>query len=223
MGTEDSEYSPTTESRRQAILEAALTCFASKGFTETTMEDIRRLSGASTGSIYHHFANKEMLARALYLEGRSSLNAALSASFTTSSLRDGLEAIVHAYLGWFEQHADLGQYIMQAGDSEYLSAYVKVLRQKTRTMLPSENLSEQLLQWLAPYISDGSIVSLPRSLYLPLIIGPSREFVRIWLRTREPAAMQEARDPLAKAAWQILVAPLAQPRITPPNPGTDTR
>src|SRR6202165_344407 len=85
----DSGHSTTTESRRQAILEAALACFASKGFTETTMEDIRKLSGASTGSIYHHFANKEMLARALYLEGRSSLNAALSASLTPNSLREG--------------------------------------------------------------------------------------------------------------------------------------
>jgi AcrR family transcriptional regulator len=206
----DSGHSPTTESRRQAILEAALTCFASKGFTETTMEDIRKLSGASTGSIYHHFSNKEMLARALYLEGRSSLNAALSTSLTAKSIREGIEAMVHAYLEWFEQHADLGQYILQASESEYLSAYVKVLRQKTRTMLPTENLSEQLLRWLAPYISEGSVVSLPQSLYLPLILGPSREFVRIWLRTRLPAEIHEAREPLAKAAWLVLVAPLSQ-------------
>lgn len=204
----DSGQNTTTESRRQAILEAALACFASKGFTETTMEDIRKISGASMGSIYHHFSNKEMLARALYLEGRSSLNAALSASTAARSLREGIEALVHAYLGWFEQHADLGQYLLQAGESEYLSAYIKVLRQKTRTTLPTENLSEQLLQWLAPYISDGSIVSLPRSLYIPLILGPSREFVRVWLRTRQPAAIQEAREPLAKAAWLVLVAPL---------------
>jgi len=205
-----SEHSATTESRRQAILEAALACFSSKGFTETTMEDIRRISGASTGSIYHHFSNKEMLARALYLEGRNSLNAALWDCISIGSLREGIEAIVRAYLSWFEQHADLGQYVMQAGNSEYLSAYVKVLRQKTRTMLPTENFPDQFLQWLEPFISDGSVVSLPRSLYLPLIIGPSREFVRHWLRTREPAEIEEAREPLARAAWVVLVAPLSE-------------
>ena len=91
-----------------------------------------------------------MLARALYLEGRNSLNAALSDCISTDSLREGIEAIVRAYLGWFEQHPDLGQYVMQAGNSEYLSAYVKVLRQKTRTMLPTENFPDQLLQWLDP-------------------------------------------------------------------------
>ncbi len=201
---EDSGHSPTTESRRKAILDAALSCFASKGFTETTMEDIRKISGASTGSIYHHFSNKEMLARALYLEGRSSLNSTLTTSFTTKHVREGIKAIIYAYLGWFEQNADLGQYMLQATESEYLGAYVKVLRQKTLTTLPTETLSAQLLRWLAPFIDDGSVVNLPQSLYIPLILGPSREFVRIWLRTREPAAIQDAREPLAHAAWFVL-------------------
>src|SRR5262249_40735130 len=120
---------------------------------------------------------------------------------------EGIEALVHAYLAWFEHNPDLGQYLMQAGESEYLSTYIKVLRQKTKTTLPTENLSEQMLQWLAPSIDDGSVIRLPESLYLPLIIGPSREFVRVWLRTRQAEAMQEARDPLAQAAW-LVIAPL---------------
>jgi AcrR family transcriptional regulator len=207
MSSGDSELGTTRESRRQAILEAALACFASKGFTETTMEDIRKLSGASTGSIYHHFSNKEMLARALYLEGRSSLNATLIASLNAQTLREGITALVYAYLDWFEQHADLGQYLLQAAESEYLSAYIKVLRQKTRTTLPAEKLSDQFLQWLTPYINDGSVVRLPQSLYVPFIIGPSREFIRVWLRTREPEAIREVRDHLAHAAWLVLATP----------------
>ena len=202
----DSERSATTEARRKAILDAALACFASKGFTETTMEDIRKLSGASTGSIYHHFANKEMLARALYLEGRSSLNAALFTSIETNDLTAGIKALVYAYLDWFEQHADLGQYVMQAGESEYLGAYVKVIRQKIITTLPMENFSEKFLHWLAPYLDNGSVVRLPDLLYTPLVLGPSREFVRHWLRTRPPDALQEAREPLARAAWIVLTS-----------------
>lgn len=207
MGSEGSELGTTRESRRQAILEAALACFASKGFTETTMEDIRKLSGASTGSIYHHFSNKEMLARALYLEGRNSLNATLVAAFSAQPLHEGITALVYAYLGWFEQHADLGQYLLQAAESEYLSAYIKVLRQKTRTTIPAERLSDQFLQWLTPYINDGSVVRLPPSLYASFLIGPSKEFIRIWLRTRESEAIQEARAPLAHAAWLALTTP----------------
>jgi AcrR family transcriptional regulator len=204
MGADDSGQAVVTASRRQAILDAALACFTSKGFTETTMEDIRTRSGASTGSIYHHFANKEMLARALYLEGRTSLNTTLSSCLSDTSLREGAEALIYAYLQWFEEHADLGQYLLQASNSEYLSAYVTVLRQRTRTSLPAEHLREQVLHWLAPFIANGSALRLPESLYLPLILGPSREFVRIWLRTRQLEEIRQAREPLAQAAWQSI-------------------
>jgi AcrR family transcriptional regulator len=207
MGADDSGQSVGVASRRQAILDAALACFTSKGFTETTMEDIRIGSGASTGSIYHHFSNKEMLARALYLEGRTSLNTALSRCLTATSLREGTQALIYAYLQWFEEHADLGQYLLQASNSEYLSAYVKVLRQKTRTSLPAEHLREQVLNWLAPFITHGSAVRLPESLYLPLILGPSREYVRIWLRTRQLEEIKLAREPLAQAAWRAVASP----------------
>jgi AcrR family transcriptional regulator len=194
----------TTESRRKAILQAALKSFSTKSFTETTMEDIRRLSGASTGSIYHHFENKEMLAQALYLDGRSDLNAALLASITDRRPREGIKALVYAYVDWFEQHPDLGQYIMKADSTEYLGAYVKVFRQKIQLALPKENFPQQFFDWLVPFIDDGTIARFPQNLYFPLAIGPSREYVRRWLRTRLPAEIQEAREPLAEAAWKVL-------------------
>ncbi len=197
----------STESRRKAILQAALKSFSTKSFTETTMEDIRRLSGASTGSIYHHFENKEMLAQALYLEGRSDLNAALLTSITDRCPREGIKELVYAYVDWFEQHPDLGQYIMQADSTEYLGAYVKVFRQKTLLALPKENFPQQFFDWLVPFIDDGTIARLPQNLYLPLVIGPSREYVRRWLRTRLPAEIQEAREPLAEAALKVLTPP----------------
>jgi AcrR family transcriptional regulator len=197
----------TTESRRKAILQAALKSFSTKGFTETTMEDIRRLSGASTGSIYHHFENKEMLAQALYVEGRGDLNAALLASITDRHLREGIKAMVYAYIDWFEQHPDLGQYIMQADSTEYLGTYVKVFRQKILLAPPNENFPQQFFDWLGPFIVDGTIERFPQNLYVPLVIGPSKEYVRRWLRTRLTAEMQEAREPLAEAAWKVLSPP----------------
>ena len=207
MEVSTSDRNTTTGSRRRAILQAALTSFSTKGFTETTMEDIRQLSGASTGSIYHHFENKEMLALALYLEGRSDLNTALLASITARHPREGIKALVRAYLDWFKQHPDLGQYIMQAGSTEYLGAYVKVLRQKTMAPLPMETFPKQFFDWLTPFINEGTIARFPQHLYIPLVIGPSREFVRHWLKTRLPAEFQEAREPLAEAAWIVLSSP----------------
>ncbi|GHO77989.1 hypothetical protein KSD_57600 [Ktedonobacter sp. SOSP1-85] len=140
------ERSVMTESRRQSILGAALTLFLAKGLTETTMEDIRHRSGASMGSIYHHFENKDILARALYLEGRTSLHEAFFAAIATSDPHQGIMGLVYAYLRWFEQHPDLGQYVMEASDTEHLDVYVKVLRQKIKVMLPEENFPAQFFQ-----------------------------------------------------------------------------
>jgi AcrR family transcriptional regulator len=55
--------------RRETILEAALECFNERGFAAATVEEIRRRSGASIGSIYHHFGGKEGIAAELYVEG----------------------------------------------------------------------------------------------------------------------------------------------------------
>ena len=199
-----SSQNTTTETRQKAILQAALKSFSTKGFTETTMEDIKRLSGASTGSIYHHFENKEMLAQALYLEGRSDLNASLLAAITGKPPRAGIKDLIYAYLDWSEHHPDLGQFVMQAGSTEYLGSYVKVIRQKIQLALPRENFPEQFFEWLSPFIEGGIIARFPLNLYVPLALGPSREYVRRWLRTRLTAEIKEVREPLAEAAWKVL-------------------
>src|SRR5882672_5665332 len=47
------------QSRRQAILHAAATCFARDGFHRTSMHDIVRESGVSAGLMYRYFAGKD--------------------------------------------------------------------------------------------------------------------------------------------------------------------
>jgi AcrR family transcriptional regulator len=51
---------------RQRVLETALERFSTAGYFNTSIHDIRREAGVSIGSIYHHFGNKESLAKALY-------------------------------------------------------------------------------------------------------------------------------------------------------------
>ncbi len=51
---------------REIVLDSTLYLFAQKGYFNTSIPDIVRHSGVSTGSIYHHFSDKEDIARALY-------------------------------------------------------------------------------------------------------------------------------------------------------------
>ena len=49
-----------TKAARQAqIIEAAIDCFLEHGYTNTSMSDIIKASGLSSGSIYSHFSGKE--------------------------------------------------------------------------------------------------------------------------------------------------------------------
>ncbi|WP_314643914.1 TetR/AcrR family transcriptional regulator [Rothia mucilaginosa] len=49
----------TKAARRAQIIEAAVSCFLEKGYTNTSMSNIIKASGLSSGSIYSHFTGKE--------------------------------------------------------------------------------------------------------------------------------------------------------------------
>lgn len=49
----------TKAARRAQIIEAAISCFLEKGYTNTSVSDIIKASGLSSGSIYSHFSGKE--------------------------------------------------------------------------------------------------------------------------------------------------------------------
>lgn len=51
---------------REKVLDTALRLFSDRGYFNTSIHDIRREAGVSTGAIYHHFHNKEALAKSLY-------------------------------------------------------------------------------------------------------------------------------------------------------------
>lgn len=55
-----------TDATQQRILDAATDVFSARGFSAATMADIVEHSGASIGSIYHHFGGKKELFLAIY-------------------------------------------------------------------------------------------------------------------------------------------------------------
>lgn len=54
------------EVRRAQILDAALRCFAERGYHAASMDDLVRASGLSKGSLYWHFESKEEVFLALF-------------------------------------------------------------------------------------------------------------------------------------------------------------
>ncbi|WP_026279766.1 TetR/AcrR family transcriptional regulator [Thioalkalivibrio sp. ALJ16] len=64
--TENPKQAVCGAALRKLVLDTALELFSRDGYFNTSIHDIRRQAGVSIGSIYHHFGNKEALAKALY-------------------------------------------------------------------------------------------------------------------------------------------------------------
>ncbi len=60
-----SSRADVADERRACIIQAALACFARKGYHLTTMDDIAQESGLSKGSLYWYFKSKKELFRAI--------------------------------------------------------------------------------------------------------------------------------------------------------------
>lgn len=54
-----------SERSRTALLEAALALFSHQGYRGTSVRDIAERAGTSTGSVYHHFRDKEAIFQTL--------------------------------------------------------------------------------------------------------------------------------------------------------------
>src|ERR1700693_764032 len=63
MEIEESADLATGDSRREALLEAAVGVFARYGFRKTSMDEVARAAGVSRQGLYLQFADKEALFR----------------------------------------------------------------------------------------------------------------------------------------------------------------
>ena len=88
--------------RVAAILKAATTVIAEKGYEAATMAEIAARSDTQIGSLYRFFPNKESLANAMIVRYRENINAEFDkidgaiASLSTQTLTDALFAIMPA-------------------------------------------------------------------------------------------------------------------------------
>src|SRR5664279_3306373 len=115
--------------RREEILVAALAEFTAHGVNGGSIEGIRNRSGASVGSIYHHFGSKEELAATLYVEGlRSYQEGFVAALDAAGSTQAGVEDAVRHHLAWIVDHHELAGFLLLERDARVLVGSSEALR-----------------------------------------------------------------------------------------------
>ena len=191
----------TTPARRRRILDAALACFLEQGVAATTVEDIRARSGASVGSLYHHFAGKHAIADALYTEALADFQDGLLRVLRIApDARAGVEGGVRHHLRWLERRRDLARFLLRRQEAELSPAGHARLAELNRQFLGA------VRGWLDEQVAAGAIRPLPFDLFYASTLGPAQEFGRHWLAGRTRTGLRAAERELAHGAWRAVRA-----------------
>src|SRR5499425_3032399 len=91
---------PQTDSvpdRRSQILDAAVNCFAKRGFHQASMHDISAEAGISVGLIYRYFQNKEAVISAMADRHKREIHDLLERARQAPTLLESLEILFTAH------------------------------------------------------------------------------------------------------------------------------
>ena len=86
-----------TQDRREQIMQAAMACFAKRGFHQTSMHDISAEAGISVGLIYRYFANKEAVISAMADRHKKEIGDVLERARQAPGLLESLEILFTAH------------------------------------------------------------------------------------------------------------------------------
>jgi len=189
--------------RKSAILASALAVFSEKGIEATTIDDIRKRSQASVGSIYHHFGTKEGIAAALFAQGVDDYWQLLLASAANQpNAERTIHALIGAHIRWITAKPDLARFLFSRRQAVG-PAYEQAIRARTAGHFKA------VFALLKPWFKQGVLRRLPAELYVPLLMGPAQEYSRQWLTGRVELDPRSVIEELSLAAWRSLAVDLA--------------
>jgi AcrR family transcriptional regulator len=175
--------------RREDILTAALEAFDRRGVLGATVGDIRDGSRASTGSIYHHFGDKEGLAAALHAQVLGRYQRGFVAAVENAGAEEGVRAVVAHHVHWAQQHPAEMRYLLAGPPSG----------QEVRTL--NRAFFSAVRRW---WHRHPELRELDLATAHALWLGPATEYCRHWLTGLAPRPDRRRIDLFSETAWRSL-------------------
>lgn len=140
---------------RAALVELAAELFATRGYLQTSIRDISRAAGLTSGAIYGHFRNKaDLLAEAISLRTSRELENAYRLSATSATARH--VQILRRLTGRYPERRQLRALILQGAAAAVTDA-------ETREQLRAEQM-EHLQAWIDGYEAHRAELGLDASI-----------------------------------------------------------
>jgi len=111
-----------TISKRQQILDAALVLFVQQGLEGAATAKIAKAAGVATGTLFHHFTNKQALISALYLDIKQEIADSLPALQAEQEALSLAKKLWQSALNWAVAHPDKVRFLLAYYQSPLLDA-----------------------------------------------------------------------------------------------------
>lgn len=174
-----------SRTRRQRVLDAALQVFAERGYSDTAVDEIARVSDTSKGGLYFHFPSKQALFLALLDEAGDALLHRVEQAMATE--REPLargEAALREVLHVFGGHRLLARFLLveALGAGPELAVKLNELHAAFATLIAG---------CLDEAAARGQIPSCDTQLAAHAWYGAVNQIVLRWLLTGEPRRLEE--------------------------------
>lgn len=179
---------------RQRILDTALLLFSEQGYFNTSMQDIKRVSEVSTGSVYHHFAGKEAIAKAVYDTLLQRLEVAIDdIAASKQSLHDRAYTIIRFLFTLAEEDPVATGFILNARHQEFMPH---------EPPLCSSSPFNKLVAMVQAGIDAGEIRPMNATVASASLFGGAMRLIHLNLDQALDMPLDELLDDIWDCAWR---------------------
>lgn len=179
-------------SKREDILQTTLDLVCEIGFHETSIPLIIKKSGVASGTIYHHFENKEALINTLYAELNEEMGKAIIKDIEIETSYKS--KFFHIWNNLFRF------YIENPKKFEFLEDYTNSPRIKNEIKVIHERHYQAVIDFLETGIKSGILRELPIQLVKNLVFGNVSIIVRMIL-LKEIEYSNELVEKTIQSCW----------------------
>jgi AcrR family transcriptional regulator len=183
---------------REKIIAAALQLFTQRGYFSTTVPDMAQAAQVSVGSIYHHFKDKEDVARALYLSLMVWLEEELARiARDNATAHDRCRAVMTMLFESTESNRDAMDFMLYAKHRDFLPSQRPVCSSK-----PFETMREFVQEGMA----KGEIRQMDVMVATSCLFGGAIRLITARLDGVLAEPLPDRLDAVWECAWRGIAA-----------------